>query len=257
MGNSALKQLWFEVSGLITNAHLIVVPMSKLQPYHRIDLAATCFGACLIYPISADLKPKSRKIRDYFAVIALAEDFILPDIAHELGHLYIHGALGYPFLWDNLLGSGISSEKRLQRSFVTRIYDIAVHPVIDDLLEKRGLLKGVRERMYISFKDTIKKCLKNPSEEESDWVVIRFIEMQHRLDSHHWANLLRKYSERPAFSRILERIQLLPQFPTQLTPASVNDYFHSMVQAYQLRLEDLCFELLFISPLLEPRDLPT
>ncbi|MDI6906422.1 MAG: hypothetical protein QMC81_02880 [Thermoanaerobacterales bacterium] len=250
MGNKPLLRLWRDTQDVIPNAHLVILQMAQIQSAIRIDLARTCYAALIITPLSAQDKENLRTDRNYAAVIAVADDYTPSDIAHELAHLFVHGSLGFPWLWDQIGSERVDRETWTKRNFLARICDVAIHPTVDKVVEDYGLLTGIRERLYADCKDVIKQHLRNPSDSQLNWTLLRVIELRQRLTPQQWTKILLKFSHRTSFEELLAQERLWPTYPSDLTPESATKYIDEMIRIHGFTLDNLKFQLVSKSPLL-------
>lgn len=210
---------------------------------HKNDKSQTHYGFVNIAP----LPDNTQCPEDYLAAIVLAQDALIADIGHELMHLFIHG-IGYPYVWhDYKYGETFIETPEIKEiaTTITRIYDIAVHPVIDEFLIKRNLFNTkVWERMYKTYIDELKIYLKNPNSFlNKNYIILRAIELQHRLPQEKWLDIHHMFNERPSFQRLINNIEKLPTFPTILSSENIYNYVTNMWAHFRLNPNQLKLSL--------------
>ncbi|HCS76062.1 MAG TPA: hypothetical protein DIW17_19590 [Clostridiales bacterium] len=246
--NPNLLTLWNEVEYRLPNYFLHIITMSQYTQITGVNRAQTHYGFCKVAPF----RNNELTDKDYLATIVIAPDALIADIGHELMHLYIHG-IGYPFVIFNSKPISDSIEILEMDNLATRIHDIAVHPVIDRNLTTINLFDNqVWERMFRNYSNELQSYLKNPNYfNDKNYIVIRTIELQHRLPPEMWQQIETMFKERPSYQRLLDKIKQLPCFPGNLSPQSVYKYITDMWKYYRIKPEQLNLDLTINSPLLQ------
>lgn len=245
-----LNELWEETESVIPNCTLAIYSMQEYTQITRIDRSASHYAFCHVVPM-----PNTLYDKQYGAAIIVADDAINSDIAHELCHLYIHGNHGYPWIWldDNFKKEQQTVEIQQQAFYATRIYDIAVHPIIDQILQERCLLDPIIfNRMYNTYLEELKKYLKNPLNGNKFYVFTRTIELQKRLPIELLNAINKEFGFRNSYSNLLGQIQQLPKYPDKPAPDSIYQYILDMWRAFEIKPDSIHSKLLMRTPLLNP-----
>lgn len=133
----ALKKFWKDTALSIPNAYLFLMDIAYYDSLMGTDRVKRNYAFTRLAPAPRGKKMADGSIidRDFFAPIVVPVPPNVTDTAHEIAHYYLHGILDYPFLVDKFNGVIIDDLLDLQKSIATRIYDIAVHPTIDKVLQ--------------------------------------------------------------------------------------------------------------------------
>lgn len=247
--NQNLYNFWEETELAVPNCLLCVYTMQEYLNITGTDRSKSHYAFCHVFSIP----PNTQTNKKYGAAIVVAPDFIPSDIAHELCHLYIHGKLGYPWVWldDNFQKRQETSQALQMGFYATRIYDSAVHPVIDQILQARLLFDPiVHDRLYNNYINELIKYLSSPLNGDKKYIFTRTIEIQNRLSEEKLANISQEFGMRRSYNNLLSQIQYLPEYPNTLTPASVYDYTLAMWNKYEVDTDLISTKLLLQTPLL-------
>ncbi|HBR02298.1 MAG TPA: hypothetical protein DD738_06785 [Ruminiclostridium sp.] len=249
--NPNLFTLWNDTERQLPNCFLRIMYMNDYARITGVNRAQTNYAFCKIEPFSNNVETD----KDYLATMVIASDALIADIGHELMHLYIH-SIGYPFIvptykYGEVLDN--SAEILEMDKLATRIHDVTVHPIIDRNLTTINLFDNqVWERMFRNHSNELQSYLKNPNYfKDKNYIVIRTIELQHRLPPEMWQQIETMFKERPSYQRLLGKIKQLPCFPDNLSPQNVYEYITNMWKYYRIKPEQLNLDLTFNSPLLQ------
>lgn len=247
--NPNLLILWNEVENKLSNCLLYLITSKEYAQKTQNDKSNTHYGFVNITP----LPDVARLPKNYLATIVVAPDALEADIGHELMHLFIHG-VGYPYIWhDYKYGEAFTETPEIKETAttITRIYDIAVHPLIDQFLIKRNLFNAkVWERMHKTYIDELNIYLKNPdSFLNKNYIILRTIELQHRLPQEMWLGIYHMFTKRTSFQRLMNNIEELPTFPTTLSSENIHNYITSLWAHFRLNPNQLNLSLQTDTPL--------
>lgn len=247
--NPHLYKFLKETELVVPNCYIDFYTMKEYELITGINRRGSHYAFCHVFPLKLNT-PTEKK---YCAAIVVADDGNMSDIAHELCHLYIHGKLGYPWPWlDNTFEKVQETKELVQQAFyATRIYDSAVHPIIDQILQDRSLLDTIIfHRMYKNYSDDLAKYLRSPNNSDKYYIFTRTIELQKRLPSEMIVNINKEFGTRNSYSKLLSQIQHLPKYPDSLNPDSVYQYILEMWKEYGINSNSIYTKLLKRTPLL-------
>lgn len=254
-----LKRFWCDTALHVPNAYMLLQTMDFHKESTGTDRTKTHYAFTQVIPLPRGTKTTQGVIeRDFAAIVFVSKPLNITDTAHEIAHHFLHGVLHYPYVWDHSDERIENINLNIKRTLAQRIYDIAVHPTIDHVLQQRGLLfPGFYERMYSDFKREL-KTWGNTTSFDGSLVsydkVIRFIEFQQRLPEKYQRKIFAQFSGKQFFDTFLDTVKRFPQFNVDiLEPETVSEFVRKAWNYLDLDSNKLFLELDDTSPLINPK----
>lgn len=254
-----IKLFFEETKSYIPNAYFY---LQSLAEYNK--LMGTSIGHYFAFtrlaPLPRGMKTNDGVVkRDYLATIVTPTPINITDLAHEICHYYLHGAINYPYVWDFSNGINVDEPILTLRNYASRLYDIAVHPTIDLILKEKNLLfPGFYDRLYSDFKDTIKTYLKlepTLAEKAKTRLIIRTIEVFNRLPIKYINKIEKKHGNNTQFIDLIEEVNKFPKF--NVKPFDPQSCFNFVNCAWDYLLLDrniIELDILWSTPILLRRE---